>query len=63
MTISANNGTEAALLRRKRGGQPSNQNARRHGFYSTALSDQEQEALYEAVNLKDLQPDQRGLVS
>ena len=29
-------------LKRKRGGQPGNQNARKHGFYSTILDEAEQ---------------------
>ena len=40
--------------RRKRGAPSGNQNARKHGFYSIALSPQEQEILQEAVNLKGL---------
>ncbi|MFH1140645.1 MAG: hypothetical protein V1724_03010 [Chloroflexota bacterium] len=40
---------------RRRGAPSGNQNARTHGFYSSALSPQAQEALREAVSLKDLQ--------
>ncbi|MDO8750748.1 MAG: hypothetical protein Q7K03_06355 [Dehalococcoidia bacterium] len=40
---------------RKRGAPLANQNARKHGFYSAALSPQEQEALLDAATIKDLQ--------
>jgi hypothetical protein len=35
--------------RRARGGQPGNQNARTHGFYSKTLSPEQQEALQDAA--------------
>jgi hypothetical protein len=46
---------ETAPLPRQRGGQPGNQNARKHGFYSSALSPEQQESLEDAAALKDLQ--------
>ena len=46
------NTTETAL--RKRGGQPGNQNARTHGFYSRVLTSQQQQQLEEARPLLDL---------
>ena len=49
--------SEAHPSRRNRGGQPGNQNARSHGFYSPALSTREQDALQEASDLKDLRPE------
>ena len=51
---STDRSSEARPPRRKRGGQPGNQNARKHGFYSTAPSAREQGALQEAIVLKDL---------
>ena len=43
-------GTEDAgdASRTKSGGQPGNQNARKHGFYSKSLTPEQQEALVEA---------------
>ncbi len=38
-------------LKRKRGGQPGNQNARTHGFYSRALTPAQQEEFKDAVGL------------
>ena len=46
--------TGVGTPRRKRGAPSGNQNARKHGFYSIALSPQEQETLQEAVNIKGL---------
>ena len=46
--------SEAIPPRRRRGAPLGNQNARRHGFYSTALTPQEQQALLEAADIKDL---------
>ena len=42
---------------RKRGGQPGNRNAMRHGFYSDAFSPEERELLRQALEIKSLQPD------
>ena len=43
-------GTEGAsdASRAKSGGQPGNQNARKHGFYSKSLTPEQQEAIVEA---------------
>ena len=47
-----------AVPKPNRGGAPrGNQNARKHGFYSTALTPEEQEALGRALELKDLTPE------
>ena len=37
---------------RKRGGQPGNQNARKHGFYSSAFLAREQKLLDEKIGIK-----------
>ncbi len=42
---------------RRRGGQPANQNARKHGFYSRYLSPDEQLNIQEAEQLTDLLPE------
>jgi hypothetical protein len=42
--------------KRRRGGQIGNQNARKHGFYSPALSPQEISAVWNEVNLKGTSP-------
>ena len=46
--------SEAIPPRRRRGAPLGNQNARRHGFYSSALTPEEQQALLEAADIKDL---------
>lgn len=43
--------------KRQRGAPPGNQNARKHGFYSASLNPEEQEALYQALDLEDLIPE------
>ena len=43
--------------RRRRGGQPGNRNARTHGFYSAALTPEEQQSLQKAMDLKGLHPE------
>ena len=43
--------------RRKRGGQPGNQNARTHGFYSSSLTPQDQRRLTQAGGIEDLEPE------
>ena len=45
-----------AEARRRRGGQPGNQNARRHGFYSPTISPEEISAVWNEVNLKGVNP-------
>ena len=42
---------------RKRGGQPGNQNARKHGFYSKHFTPEQIEQLEDADDLKDLGPE------
>jgi hypothetical protein len=42
------------LIKRKSGGQPRNQNARKHGFYSQALDSPEKHELKYAVGLDGL---------
>lgn len=42
---------------RRRGGQPGNQNARKHGFYSAALLPHEREVYREAAGLRGLNPE------
>ena len=41
-------------MARKKGGQPSNQNARKHGFYSRALNEAEKIELEEAILVEGL---------
>ncbi|OGN99552.1 MAG: hypothetical protein A2Y90_06210 [Chloroflexi bacterium RBG_13_52_12] len=43
--------------KRRRGGQPCNQNARKHGFYSTTLTPQEICEFWNIVNLEGLAPE------
>ena len=43
---------DKSTVKRRRGGQPGNQNARRHGFYSTNLSPVEICEFLNATNLK-----------
>ena len=42
---------------RKRGGQPGNRNARKHGFYAKYLTPEQVEALEEAEELNDFGPE------
>jgi hypothetical protein len=42
--------------KRPRGGQPGNQNARKHGIYSANLSLEELQALYNLINQEHLNP-------
>jgi hypothetical protein len=43
--------------KRKRGGQPGNQNARKHGFYSISLKKDERRYLRQIENTDDLDPE------
>ena len=43
-------------MKRKRGAQPGNKNARKHGFYSPAISPEEISLVWNAVNLKGSDP-------
>jgi hypothetical protein len=44
-------------IKRKRGGQTGNGNARKHGFYSAALSPAETSQLWNIVNLEGVDPE------
>ncbi len=43
--------------RRNSGGQPGNQNARKHGFYAKYLTPEEQQDLQEAMEIRGLAPE------
>ena len=43
--------------KKKHGGQPGNQNARKHGFYSRYLSPEQAKQLEEAGGFRDLRPE------
>ena len=45
-----------AGMKRKRGAQPGNKNARKHGFYSPTISPEEISLVWNAVNLKGSDP-------
>ena len=45
--------TTAVEGQKKRGGQPGNQNARKHGFYARILTPEQEEAFLEALDLRD----------
>ena len=45
--------TTVAEGRKKRGGQPDNQNARRHGFYANTPTPEQEEAFAEALEIRD----------
>ena len=47
-------GESTGVVKRKRGGQSGNQNARTHGFYSRSLTPEQQEQLRSASSLLDL---------
>jgi hypothetical protein len=44
------------VKKRKRGAQPGNRNARKHGFYSPTLSPEEISLVWNTVNLKGMDP-------
>jgi len=44
-------------VKRKRGGQKGNRNARKHGFYSAALSPAETSQLWDITNLEGVDPE------
>jgi|SRR3990172_4157325 len=44
------------VKKRHRGAQPGNQNARKHGFYSPTISPEEISLVWNAVNLKGIDP-------
>ena len=45
--------TSVAEGRKNRGGQPGNQNARRHGFYANTPTLEQEEAFAEALEIRD----------
>ena len=45
------------LMRKKRGGQPGNKNAIKHGFYSPSLSPEEISSVWHLVNVKSMDPE------
>ena len=51
---NTNGDTCAVKIKRKPGGQPGNQNARIHGFYSKVLDEDEQRDYEEARNIQGL---------
>ena len=48
---------EEESAKRKRGGQPGNQNARKHGFYSKFFTPEQAKQLEDADDLRDLGPE------
>ena len=44
-------------IKRKRGGQPGNRNARKHGFYAANLSPQEISELWNILNQGGIEPE------
>jgi len=44
-------------MKRKRGGQPGNQNARKHGFYRGVLSPEEMGEFWQLVHTRNLDPE------
>ena len=44
-------------VRRKRGGQKGNRNARKHGFFSATLTPSEARQLWNAINLEEVDPE------
>ena len=51
------NMTNQTQIKRKRGGQNGNRNARKHGFYSAGLSPAETRELWNIVNLEGVDPE------
>ena len=47
--------TTAVEGQKKRGGQPANHNARKHGFSANTLTPEQQEALLETLDLRDFE--------
>ena len=44
-------------MKRKRGAQPGNQNARKHGFYSIKLTSSELEKAWQLINTQNVNPE------
>jgi hypothetical protein len=55
--VSQNVTANQTQVKRKRGGQKGNRNARKHGFYSAALSPAETSQLWDITNLEGVDPE------
>jgi uncharacterized protein YjcR len=55
--VSQNMTANQTQIRRKRGGQKGNRNARKHGFFSAALSPAEIQELWNITNLEGIDPE------
>jgi len=55
--VSQNLAVNPTRVERKRGGQKGNRNARRHGFYSGALSPAQTQELWNITNLEGVDPE------
>jgi hypothetical protein len=55
--VSQNLTVNPTQVRRKRGGQKGNRNARKHGFYSATLSPAETSQLWNITNLEGVDPE------
>ncbi len=55
--VSRNLTANQTQVKRKRGGQKGNRNARKHGFYSAALSPAETSQLWDITNLEGVDPE------
>jgi hypothetical protein len=55
--VSQNVTANQTQIKRKRGGQKGNRNARKHGFYSGALSPAETSQLWDITNLEGVDPE------
>jgi hypothetical protein len=49
--------TNQTQIKRRRGGQNGNRNARKHGFYSAGLSPAETSQLWDIINLEGVDPE------
>jgi hypothetical protein len=55
--VSQNVTANQTQIKRKRGGQKGNRNARRHGFYSATLSPAQKRQLWNITNLEGVDPE------
>jgi len=55
--VSQNVTVDQTQIKRKRGGQKGNRNARKHGFYSGTLSPAETSQLWNITNLEGVDPE------
>jgi hypothetical protein len=55
--VSQNVTADQTQIKRKRGGQKGNRNARKHGFYSGTLSPAETSQLWNITNLEGVDPE------